>query len=79
VRPVSPAESHPIKVSLDDHSNSVLRRVTKSGRYSGYIRAAILEKAARDEMRGEVDELRAEVAQLRDELKRTRREAGLDE
>ena len=51
-------------VRLDDETDAILRREAKPGQESAYVRAAIIEKAARDEMRSEVDELRRRLDAL---------------
>ncbi len=61
-------------MTLDEPTDAILERVAPAGDKSAYIRAAIAEKAARDEQRGEVDEL----AELRTRLERVERELGLD-
>jgi polyhydroxyalkanoate synthesis regulator phasin len=53
-----------LNVTLDEPTDEILRRVAKPGDEAAYVRAAIIEKAARDEQRAEVDQLRAQVKDL---------------
>lgn len=53
-----------LKVTSDPHLDDLLRRLTKPGSEAAYIRMAIVEKAARDEYRGELDDLRRRVERL---------------
>lgn len=71
-----PARRH--NVTLDDPTDEVLRRVAKPGQESAYIRAAVNEKAARDEQRSEMDELRAINEQLLERLARVERHLGIE-
>jgi ubiquinone biosynthesis protein UbiJ len=72
------------KVTLDSITSELLRRVTRPGEASGFVRAAVAEKVARDESRGEVDELREQVQALtlavdalRERLARVERKTGI--
>jgi hypothetical protein len=56
-------------VSSDPHINKILGGLTR-GERSAYMRAAVIEKHARDQQRGEIDELRREVAELRELVER---------
>jgi len=49
---------HSLTVTIDDATNEILGRVAPGGDPSAYVRAAIIEKAARDEKRDELDDLR---------------------
>jgi hypothetical protein len=40
-----------LNVTLDEMTNEILRRFAHPGQEAAYVRAAILEKAARDEVR----------------------------
>lgn len=66
-------------VTLDDPTDEVLRRVARPGQEAAYIRAAVHEKAARDEQRSELDELRASNEQLRERLERIERQLNIQE
>ncbi len=73
-----------LKVTLDAITSELLRRVTAPGEAAAFVRAAVAEKAARDEARGEVDELReqvqaltVEVGELRERMERVERKAGI--
>lgn len=57
-------------IHLDDETDAILRRVAQPGQESAYVRAAIIEKAARDEQRDELARLAERVARLE-------REAGI--
>lgn len=72
-----PARRH--NVTLDDPTDEVLRRVARPGQEAAYIRAAVHEKAARDEQRSEIDELRASNEQLRQRLERIERQLNIQE
>lgn len=72
-----PARRH--NVTLDDPTDEVLRRVARPGQEAAYIRAAVHEKAARDEQRSEIDELRASNEQLRQRLQRVERQLSIQE
>jgi hypothetical protein len=61
-----------LNVTLDEHTDEILRRFAQPGQEAAYVRAAILEKAARDELRGELDELRKRLDAL-ERLARERR------
>jgi hypothetical protein len=58
-------------VRLDDSTDALLRRMAAPGQESAFVRAAIIEKAARDDQRSELDELRQRV-------QRIERKIGLD-
>jgi polyhydroxyalkanoate synthesis regulator phasin len=62
-------------VVLDETTDEILRRVAEPGQEAAYVRAAIIEKAARDEQRSELDQLRERVARLEAELARLRKRA----
>ncbi len=71
-------------MTLDSITSELLRRVTQPGEASGFVRAAVAEKVARDEARAEVDELREQVRaltlaveELRERLQRVERTAGI--
>jgi hypothetical protein len=66
-----------LNVSLDEHTDEILRRVAKPGDEAAYVRAAVIEKAARDEHRGELDELRDELRDVRDRLDAIERKLGI--
>lgn len=57
-----------LSVKLDDATDAILSRVAPARTASAYIRVAIVEKAARDALRGEFHELLARVARLEREL-----------
>ncbi len=65
-------------MTMDEPTDAILDRVAPRGDKSAYIRTAVVEKAARDEQRGELDELRREHAELRVRLERVERELGLE-
>ena len=51
--------------------NEILRRFAHPGQEAAYVRAAILEKAARDEVRGELDKLRERLERVERQLQIT--------
>jgi hypothetical protein len=53
-----------MSLTLDDETTAIVRREAKPNQGSAWVRAAIIEKAARDEHRSELDELRARVERL---------------
>lgn len=55
-------------MSIDTSTQEILRRGAKRGQVAAYVRAAIIEKAARDEMRDELAELRARLDQIERKL-----------
>lgn len=63
MRSVPPIASDKIEIRTDDELEKVLTRAAPRNR-SAYIRAAIHEKAARDEQQGELDDIRRRVARL---------------
>lgn len=72
-----PARRH--NVTLDDPTDEVLRRVARPGQEAAYIRAAVHEKAARDEQRSEMDELRTINEQLLVRVGRVERHLGIEQ
>jgi hypothetical protein len=60
-----------LNVTLDEMTNEILRRFAHPGQEAAYVRAAILEKAARDEVRGELDKLRERLDRVERELQIT--------
>jgi hypothetical protein len=51
-------------LTLDDETTAIVRREAKPNQGSAWIRAAIIEKAARDEHRSALDELRTRVERI---------------
>ncbi len=76
MRLVSPVPRLP--VTFDEPTSELIRRLAPAGGGSKFAHAAVWEKAARDEQRGELDELRREHAELRVRLARVERELGLE-
>lgn len=66
-----------LNVTIDDHIDEILRRVSKPGQWAAYARTAIIEKAARDEFGGEIAELRAGQAARDQRLERIERRLGI--
>lgn len=60
-----------LNVTLDEMTNEILRRFAHPGQEAAYVRAAILEKAARDEVRGELDKLRERLERVERQLQIT--------
>lgn len=60
-----------LNVTLDEMTNEILRRFARPGQEAAYVRAAILEKAARDEVRGELDLLRTRLEHVERKLQIT--------
>lgn len=48
-------------MKLDETTSDLLRTVTEPGQASRYVHAAVVEKIARDQMRGELDALRRRI------------------
>lgn len=46
---------------IDEATDKILQRVAPPGKAAQYIRVAIIEKAARDELRDELEDLRARL------------------
>lgn len=57
-------------MTLDDQTQEILHRVAPPGQGAAWVRAAIIEKAARDEQRGELQ-------QILERLERIERKLGL--
>ncbi len=59
-----------ISVNLDDETDAILERVTQPGQENAWVRAAIHEKAARDEYRDELAAVRARLERVEADVKR---------
>lgn len=53
-----------INVTLDNHTDEILRRAARPGQEAAYVRVAVIEKAARDEYRDELAQLRARLERI---------------
>ncbi len=55
-------------ITFDAPSDEIVKREAQPGDVSAYVRAAVIEKAARDQQRSELDELRARLDRVERKL-----------